>query len=243
MAKWNATQTPLPLQAGEVHIWRANLRSHRKTVAALAQTLAPEESAKARQFRRPRDGDRYIFARGVLRTILARYLRIAPDTIRFSYGRFGKPALANDAVRFSVSHSSNLVVCAVSGDTDVGVDIERVRSGPDREVGACLSPTALRPFSTLSDARRRRGFFQSWTRMEAYGKALGEGLEPALSFFHTFVPANCEVIVPLRGEPDPERRCWIQDFSPQKGYVAALAARQKDCRVEYAEWIRGDGST
>jgi 4'-phosphopantetheinyl transferase len=215
------------LKSGEIHLWRADLSLEgMNALPALERTLSAEELAKAGRFRSERDRNCYVLAHGALRTILARYLKTTPGEPVFRYGPKGKPELANGAsgvVRFNMSHSHDLVLCAISRAGHVGVDVERVRPGVEKDLAACLSPTALRVLEALPPAARRRAFFQGWTRMEAYSKAGGEGLESGLETFEVFL-----------GE-QPWRWC-LHDFSPRRGYVGALATRRGKCSLGYWKW-------
>ncbi len=183
---------------------------------ALARTLSPEELARAGRFRRERDRRRYIFAHGVLRAILARYLDGTPAEVSFRYGRERKPALRRGAVRFTLSHADDLVLCVVSRARHVGVDVERVRPGVE---------AVMRWLCDISPSSApRRAFFRGWTRLEAQAKARGRA--PTLDQ-RTFAAL-------LRG--DVGRRWWLHDFSPRRGYVAAVVARGREPRLSYWEW-------
>lgn len=89
-----------------------------------------------------------------LRPVLATYLGEDPERIRLARGKHGKPRLAEVSPRleFNLSHSGDLVLVAVSGEFEVGVDVERVRP------------------------KRGEGFYRRWARHEARVKCLGLGL-------------------------------------------------------------------
>jgi hypothetical protein len=110
------------LAAGEVHLWRATLDRPPAEIQALASLLSVDEATRAARFRAWRDRCRYVAARGLLRTILGRYLGAEPARLRFSYvcacgdprcrPERRKPALAPDwggaALRFNLSHADDL---------------------------------------------------------------------------------------------------------------------------------------
>src|SRR5882724_2582613 len=240
---WNAPHGLLEFKDGEIHLWRADLDRSTNALPALKQTLAPEELTKAGQFRLERDRNRYILAHGALRSILSRYLKTTAGEPMFRYGLQGKPALVSDAVRFNLSHSDDLVISAISRGPDVGVDVERVRPGVDEDVAGCVSPRALRFLEALPQPARRRAFFQAWTRMEAYSKARGEGLKSGLETFEVFLDLSTPGLPPTVGDGGRERRWWLQDFAPRRGYAAALAAQGEKCGLTFWKWQprdRGD---
>jgi 4'-phosphopantetheinyl transferase len=221
---WSVNHGPLEVKSGEIHLWRADMDLEGiNALPALEQTLSADELAKARWFRKEQDRDCYVFARAALRSILAGYLKTTPGEPVFRYGPQGKPELANAVVRFNMSHSHELVLCAVGHADDVGVDVERVRPGVEQDLAACLPPAALRVLNALPPTARRRAFFQGWTRMEAYSKAGGEGLGSGLETFELFL-----------GE---QPRLWsLHDFVPRRGYVGALATRPGKYSLAYWKW-------
>ena len=87
----------------------------------------------------------------------------------------GKPFLHDfPKVRFSVSHCTGMVACAVDC-VETGVDIEAVRPYSESLTYRCLAPVEREQL--LGDSREREeAFFRFWTLKESYGKALGTGL-------------------------------------------------------------------
>jgi 4'-phosphopantetheinyl transferase len=211
---WHARRDPCDLTDGDLHVWRADFRRRSSTLPALTSTLSPDELEYAGRFRRGRDRRRFLFARGVLRSILARYLGRAPAELSFRYSRAGKPGLERDVVHFNLSHAGDLVVCAVTRAHHVGVDVERVRPGLDALMRWLCGP-----------AERRREFFRGWTRLEALAKA--RGAVPALD-----QPSFRALLDGYRG-----RHWWLRDFVPADGYVAAVASRgAAEPQVTFWQW-------
>jgi len=97
--------------------------------------------------------------------VLSAWLGVPEHELRFAKQSKGKPYLPDwPRLRFNVSHSGSLFACALSEETEVGVDIERIREVPEKE-----------------DIAKRYGldashFFETWTEREAYLKALGVGV-------------------------------------------------------------------
>jgi 4'-phosphopantetheinyl transferase len=243
MCTWNTPGGALELESGEIHLWQADLASNTKALPVLEQTLAADELAKAGQFRLEADRRRYVFAHGALRTILARYLNTTPGALAFRYGSLGKPKLAKGTVRFTMSHSHNLVVCAISRARHVGVDVERVRRDVGTDVARCFCPGAFRLLERLSLRARHRAFFQGWTRLEAWSKARGEGLSLGLETFEDFLCLSDRVLLPAVGDAARKWRWRFHDFSPRRGYMAALAARRANFTLKYWTWQAQDMNT
>lgn len=208
---------------GEVHVWRIWLDQHPAVVRQLWGMLSDAERARALQFRFARDRDRFIVAHAALRSILSRYLGIAPADVRFHTSAYGKPVIdADTVIRFNLSHSGDLALCAIAGEREVGVDVEQIR--PDLEweglARRFFSADEVAALEALDPGDRLDGFMRCWTRKEAYLKARGEGLALPLDSF-SVLPA-----------PDPSiaERWQIVDLTPAPAYVAALAV-EGDVRV------------
>ena len=67
-----------------------------------------------------------IAADHLCRKAVAEFCGISPDKINFTLNEHGKPYAAGLDVHFSISHSGNYAVCAVS-DKEIGVDVEKIR--------------------------------------------------------------------------------------------------------------------
>jgi len=79
-------------------------------------------------------------------------------------------------LRFNLSHSGDVTLIAVARDSEVGVDVERIR--PVIEMR-----TIARRWLGRDDIAGEQEFFRAWTRHEAMVKALGVGLSGAAESF------------------------------------------------------------
>src|SRR4029077_3586273 len=112
----------------------------------------------------------------------------------------------------------------------VGVDIEQVRELPEADDIAMrfFSRRERGAYLRLPRRERPQGFFNCWTRKEAFIKALGEGLSHPLDTFDVSLAPGKPAEL-LRGEPVPrDDRGWrLASFSPAPGFVAAVAAEER----------------
>jgi 4'-phosphopantetheinyl transferase len=132
--------------------------------------LSPDEIVRAARFRFEPDRARWIRARSALRTILAGFAGTPAAEVRFVLGRHGKPALADGSgVEFSLSHSGDWAMIAVTRSVPVGIDIERIRKNVD--IAALLGRLGEKNLPEGQTA-----LFTTWTRREAMTKALGGAL-------------------------------------------------------------------
>jgi Phosphopantetheinyl transferase len=87
--------------------------------------------------------------------------------VRFRTLAYGKPAVDGDTViRFNLSHSGDLALCAITGEREIGVDIEQIRPDLDWE------SLARRFFSAEEVAARLRSILSGeWKALFAAGRA------------------------------------------------------------------------
>jgi len=152
------------LASRDVHVWSTWLDLPERRVLSLARSLSAEEHMRAESFHFQEQRSRFIVARGFLRSILAGYLNTSSDQVEFSYGKYGKPVLDSGVfrsnLRFNLTHSVALAVCAVIYDQDIGVDAEQVRTLPD--AGAIARPCFPLPNKQrFGPCRRRSGIRRS----------------------------------------------------------------------------------
>lgn len=224
---------PYTDDAIDVVVTRAVMgREAARTAAAL---LSDAERHRASRFLFDRDRDRFIVARARLRQLLGARLGARPESVELVYGSHGKPALApwlaDSALRFNVSHCGDVTLYAFSRGREIGIDVEAVRVLPDADDIAArfFSQRENRAYRALEPRDRPLGFFQCWTRKEAFIKALGDGLSYPLDRFDvSLTPGEPAKI--LRVEVTPGARCgWrMESWSPVPGFVAAVVIGHRE---------------
>jgi 4'-phosphopantetheinyl transferase len=161
-----------------------------------------------------------------LRRLLGRELGVAPEAVPIAVAESGKPGLAGGGLHFSLARSRGVALFAVSATTEVGVDLEAIRTDTDMEGVAerFFSPTEQRALAALREPERTRAAYGCWARKEAYAKATGVGL--------TFRLADAEVGIGGAGPAQVED--WsIHDVPVEPGFAAAVAG------VWPADWRPG----
>ena len=216
---WKPAIAHPDLKSGEVHVWRIPLsESNRKELTSL---LSRDELIRAERFHFERDRTRFICGRGLLRTILGRYLDTNPCDLKFADGPHGKPELigSGSALRFNLSHSDDLMLLAVSHARAVGVDLEMIRENVPVETLAdhYFDPKEAWNLRLLPPPQRVSRFYELWTSAEARLKADGAGIGQGLQVL----------------EPD---RWSLLKLIPAEGYTAALAVEGADFQVECWSW-------
>jgi 4'-phosphopantetheinyl transferase len=223
------------LRPREVHVWAANLDRPPLAFELLDATLSSDEHDRAERFRFPRDRDRFVTARGLLRTLLSLYVGRAARDLGFRYSVFGKPELTGERISFNVSHADATALFAFTREAEVGVDLERVRTGAwaDDVAQRFFADGEVAALRALPPYARPRAFLACWTRKEAYIKARGEGLSlPLQDFEVTLDPTVEPALVRTAWSPSEPKDWQLLDVSAAvPGYVAALAVRSDAPRL------------
>ena len=198
---------PMPLAGREFEVVLARLDTSPEDLRALEACLSAAELKRADRFFFERDRRRFVVARARLRQLLGERLGMAPQDIRLAYGANGKPRLADEAMRFSVSHSGEVALFALSKAREVGVDVEAVRpiDSADAIAAHILSQRERRAYATARD--KVLAFLRFWTRKEALAKAIGAGFS----------------IDPEKLEPASAPGWRVHSFCPLPGFIAAIA--------------------
>jgi 4'-phosphopantetheinyl transferase len=161
-----------------VGLWQASLDLDPSRLAEFEATLDATELARANAFRGERLRARYVADHGWRRRLLAEVLGCTTAEVVYEVDRHGKPRVAGSATQFSASSSDDRALYAVSEDTPVGVDLERLRDDVDLEAMAkrFFSVTERAAWAATEPAQRTAAGFACWTRKEAWAKGEGSGL-------------------------------------------------------------------
>ena len=232
------------LPTDEVHVWRADLDLEASLVQKLSQTLSGLERERGDRFHFDKDRNRFIVGRGILRAILGRYLRVDPQTLRFHYSSYGKPALVPDhdmeAINFNLSHANGLALYAFTSQRRIGVDLEYIRSGAANEQVAerFFSRSEVIELRTLSGQKRNRAFFDCWTRKESYIKAIGSGLSTPLDQFEVSLkPGEPAALLKVAWDPEETSRWHLTNLHAGRDYPSALCVEGHKWRLRLWQWL------
>lgn len=186
------------------------------------------------QFAFDRDRDRFVVARARLRELLGSRLGVRPEAVELECGAHGKPALAgrfaDTNLRFNVSHCDDIAGYAFSSGREVGIDVEAIRALPDADDIAArfFSRRENAAYQALEPRDRPLGFFQCWTRKEAFIKALGEGLShPLDSFDVSLAPGEPARILRIESTPGDDRGWRLESLTPAPGFAAAVVTEER----------------
>jgi 4'-phosphopantetheinyl transferase len=238
---WMPPPPTLELAGSDVDVWRFSLEQPAAVVDAFFQLLDADERARAERFAMERVRRQFVVGRGFLRQALARYLQVDPRSVRFAYGNFGKPLLAEEAgLAFNLTHSDERALLGVTRAGELGVDLERVRAMQDLEGIArrFFAPGEVAVLRAVETALRELAFFHCWTRKEAFIKALGEGLSRPLDQFEvTLRPGEPARLLWVQDDPREHERWQFTHLDPWPGYVGCVALAARGWRTRCWEGI------
>lgn len=227
---WTDSTPAEAITAGEVHVWRVAL-DDTTSISEHWASLSGEERDRASRFLRETDRTAFTISHGALRSIVGGYLAIPAASVPFMVGPAGKPAVGGDladrGLEFNLSHAGDFALVAVSSGSVVGVDVERW--DPNVE---CLD-LAVHYFSerernelhALAPDETMAGFFNAWTRKEAYLKATGDGITGGLVHFDvSLAPGAAAELREDRNVRDATARWYMEALDVAPGYAGALVA-------------------
>lgn len=173
---------------GEVDLWWLYASDLNEVERARCWAwMTPEEHTQQQRFLRSEDQRMYLATRGLVRSALSTYADIQPKEWRFTTDTHGRPWISGPRLQptwiFNVSHSRDLVVCAITSHGDLGVDVEGIDARRDI-LGIAkrfFVPEEYTALLGLSERNQQEQLFSAfWTLKEAYMKARGMGfaIEP-----------------------------------------------------------------
>lgn len=184
---------------------------------AMLHQLSSSRRRKVMKYLRADDRKRCMGAGILLAEILPLYGE-SPEKI--TCGPEGKPQAEN--VHFNLSHSGNLVICAV-GEKAVGCDIEKIEKEPEGVAKHFFHQNEAEYLQKFSEPERSAMFFRLWTWKESYVKMTGEGLKLSLRDFE-ILPKGERIRVCREDETLP---CHIMEYSVP-GYQVSVCAEEEE---------------
>ena len=237
----------LKIDSDTVHVWfmRSDQFLSAKTAKHYAQMLSVEEKEQYLRYTQPEHRQEYLLSHVLMRTTIARYVDIEPENLQFLNNAYGKPTVLGSGeldLRFNLSHTGGMAVCAVSSVTNIGVDVERHNdsAGLLDMADHYFSEAEVQYLLALPESERMRAFFSSWTLKEAYIKAKGSGQSESLDSF-SFDIARLPGEIGFQSEKEPDGGSWdFRLFHWLENFTIALAASTPLRSVSVFQAIEGD---
>lgn len=206
----------------QVVVWSWRLEPEPLSLEVAEGLLSDEEKARGRSFVTAALRHRFVAGRARLRSLLGAHLGLDPHTLVFAENAFGKPRLADrPSVHFSLSHSGDQAVLAVSNQREIGIDIECVRPLDHLDLARrYFHPNEVSAIEAVKAADEQLlAFFRIWTLKEAVVKAIGKGLSIPLDTFDVSIATSPPAMV-LSPEGAPPT-WWLHQTTG--AYCLALA--------------------
>ncbi len=222
-----------------MHLWRVGLDVPDATLCRLRGMLSDEEMHRSERFRFAVLQRRFAAGRGALRAILAGYLSMEPERLKFACTAYGKPFLVNSPanIQFNISHSGDLLVLALCLDWSIGVDIEKedLRLDPLEIAERYFCDGEREEIAKADTNARLQVFFQLWTAKEAVLKATALGLALELSKLEVgLAPLR---LIALEDEANIHGVSWhLVAFRPGEDYSGTLAVAGVPSQLEYRDF-------
>ena len=206
--------------------------------------LDRDELAAADRFRLTTTRNQHVVGRAMARRLLGD-LDVAPETIRFSLGDYGKPEVTapDDACQpFNIAHTDGLVLCAVADRTAdmVGVDVESLDRRTSTELAErYFAKPEVEFLRGRPIAEQKYYFLKIWTLKEAFIKAIGTGLHTPLADFafdeiESDTPRISFLVPGLEQDVEWNFVC----FQPREGFIASAAIVAKSAgRSIRVDWL------
>lgn len=228
---------PLVLKSDQLHLWSLNKTVHTNRLSEYWDLLNEVEREKATKFRFEKDRNCSIISRGILRSLLGNYLNVAPKSIKFNFGAYGKPFLkeASD-IEFNISHSGDVIVLGFVKKGNIGVDVEYTKRNIEVKKIAeqFFSKEEIVSLFSLDASYHKQAFYNCWTRKESFIKALGSGLSFPLDQFVVSLD-NTEKAQLITTKWDAkEKENWVlKSFEPEENYIGAFSVKRNVTAIQY----------
>ncbi|WP_114327693.1 4'-phosphopantetheinyl transferase family protein [Candidatus Colwellia aromaticivorans] len=193
------TKISLKIKKNEVHLWQVNPDkiTQPELLNKYKDLLSDDETKKQQRYKFSHDRHDALITRAFVRDLLSYYAEVAPNDWRFDKGEKDKPEIVNPPLplRFNLSHTKGLIICAVTLENDIGCDVEDTTRSNDvlAIANRFFSPSETKELFSLPKEQQRHRFFDYWTLKESYIKAWGLGLAiPLKDFSFTIVDELAE---------------------------------------------------
>lgn len=194
------------------------------------QLLIPEELARVDSRRGANGQHEALITRAFIRCVLSQYSELQPQDWLFDKGFNGKPFVTNSPtpLSFNLSHAKNLIVCAVTKQLDVGIDVEYIKRKSDtyKLAPRYFSDSEVQALQALPYAQQPIDFYHYWTLKESYIKACGDGLAIPLDHFSFVITEDDAVTIEFSPQRDDNPNHWQHFlYHPTDEHKMALSVR------------------
>jgi 4'-phosphopantetheinyl transferase len=225
-----------------IELWLVDLDASAAALRALERQcprLRPADRTHASRHQNVRERQRRLAAYTALRLVLERTAGRQARALDILREGAGKPRLAGNAAKFSLSHAGEMALIGISTGADIGVDLEASRSVRISQARRAAIEAAAAGLAGAS-VRALDGdaaFLQAWCRLEAYAKASGQGLAGTLTALNLrggAKQASAATLISIARQAARAAELRVADLDMPDGLhgAVALAGRPKSPRVK-----------
>ena len=139
-----------------------------------------------------------------------------------------------------------MALIALARGIELGVDLEQHRPLPDAGdlVKNFFSAAEIRALAELPPALQTTGFFNAWTRKEAFVKAIGLGLAcPLNRFTVSLAPDQPAALLAVADAADALEKWNLVSLAVAADYSAALVYEGPPAVLKCLAWNRAPGAS
>lgn len=163
-----------------IYYSRISKEKHRRILDEFLPEQPPAFREKILRYRKWEDAQLSLLGRVLLNTGLREW-GVAGHVGELAFTPFNKPFLPDSTIRFNISHSGTIAVCALADENEIGIDIELIYP---IEAGDFRSQMTTGEWQRINDSSDKlSAFYKYWTQKEALIKAHGNGLSLPLPSF------------------------------------------------------------
>jgi 4'-phosphopantetheinyl transferase len=217
---------------------RATLRvawATRDDLAAIgSEDLDSRELERASRYKSDLRRQQHIGSRTLLRALLAEHTGDPARSFDLSADARGKPVVAGGPA-VSISHSRDIVACAVMDAGETGIDIEF--PGRTRNVAGIAERYFSRAETAWLVTQPHDRFYQLWVLKEAWLKATGTGIAGGLDSLRcTVTPPRIELL------PDSAPAAALRLYTLRDGLLGIATLGAQPGAIELHRWLPANGT-
>ncbi len=178
------------------------------------KTVPKEMQAKIKRYHKWEDQQATLLGKLLVRKGFEKLNRTEDPLAALQYSKHNRPFISGP-IDFNISHSGDYVICALSDQLHLGIDIEKTKTVDPSHFKSQMTPEEWHTIATAPN--QTDAFFTYWTQKEAVIKADGKGLSIPLDSF--MITAHSTTI---------ENTTWHTVSIPvQSDHYCYLATNQK----------------
>lgn len=199
-----------------IHIYHSNSRElkAKKSLEELLVDLPKSLHRRALRYKREEDAYDFLLGRLLLKKGLEN-LKLSNTLEDIKFQKNGKPYL--ESVFFNISHSENQVVCAISTEGSIGIDVEIERKVELESFKAWFTVKEWSDINNTDDPLKK--FYWYWTRKESIIKALGL----KLSYLN-----QIEIDINQEHFEENGKQWYLKDIELGSGSITAICSEVKE---------------